>query len=153
MIINVSCGNFNQSVRNIFLDNDHSIVRVMLGEGSYLVKDSLEIGGYQCYVLIGKYAYISYGIKFILGLNHDSSSVSTYPFQEVFEGVFDKNADLHPQCNNCQIIIGNDVWIGAYATIMGGVKIGNGAVIGAGAVVAKDVPPYAVVVGNPIQRE
>jgi len=85
MIINVSCGNFNQSVRNIFLDNDHSIVRVMLGEGSYLVKDSLEIGGYQCYVLIGKYAYISYGIKFILGLNHCSSSVSTYPFLEVFE--------------------------------------------------------------------
>lgn len=48
-----------------------------------------------------------------------------------------------------QIIIGNDVWIGAYATILGGVRIGNGAVIGAGAVVAKDVPPYAVVVGNP----
>ena len=56
---------------------------------------------------------------------------------------------MHPQCNHCQIIIGNDVWIGAHATIMGGVKIGNGAVIGAGAVVAKDVPPYAIVLGNP----
>lgn len=149
MIINVSCGNFEQSVRRIFLDKDNSIVRVTLGEGSYLVQGSLEFGGYQCHVLIGKYSSIGHGIKFIVGLNHDSSSVSTYPFQEIFEGVFDKNAELHPQCNHCQIIIGNDVWIGAYATIMGGVKIGNGAVIGAGAVVAKDVPPYAVVVGNP----
>lgn len=148
MIINVLCGNFEQSIRKIYIDEDQSVVGVTLGEGSYLVKGSLEFGGSQCHVLIGKYASISYGIKFIVGLNHDSSSVSTYPFQEVFEGAFDKNADLHPQCNNCQIIIGNDVWIGAHATIMGGVKIGNGAVIGAGAVVAKDVPPYAVVVGN-----
>ena len=41
------------------------------------------------------------------------------------------------------------VWIGADVTLLGGVRIGNGAIIGAGAVVAKDVPPYAVVVGNP----
>ena len=149
MIINVSCGNFEQSIRKIYIDEDQSVVGVTLGEGSYLVQGSLEFGGYQCHVLIGKYSSVAHGIKFIVGLNHDSSSASTYPFQEVFEGMLDKNADLHPQCNHCQIIIGNDVWIGAYATIMGGVKIGNGAVIGAGAVVAKDVPPYAVVVGNP----
>lgn len=149
MIMNVSCSNFEQSVRKIYLDKEQSVVGVTLGEGSYLVQGSLEFGGAQCHVLIGKYSSIAHGIKFIAGLNHDSSGVSTYPFQEIFEGVFDKNAELHPQCNHCQIIIGNDVWIGAYATIMGGVKIGNGAVIGAGAVVAKDVPPYAVVVGNP----
>lgn len=149
MIINVSCGNFEQSIRKIYIDEDQSVVGVTLGEGSYLVQGSLEFGGSQCHVLIGKYSSVAHGIKFIVGLNHDSSSASTYPFQEVFEGMLDKNADLHPQCNHCQIIIGNDVWIGAYATIMGGVKIGNGAVIGAGAVVAKDVPPYAVVVGNP----
>jgi acetyltransferase-like isoleucine patch superfamily enzyme len=47
------------------------------------------------------------------------------------------------------ILIGNDVWIGANATILKGVTIGNGAVIGAGSVVTKDVPEYAVVVGNP----
>lgn len=149
MIMNVSYSNFDQSVRKIYINEDQSIVGVTLGEGSYLVQGSLEFGGYQCHVLIGKYSSVAHGIKFIVGLNHDSSSASTYPFQEVFEGMIGKNADLHPQCNHCQIIIGNDVWIGAYATIMGGVKIGNGAVIGAGAVVAKDVPPYAVVVGNP----
>ena len=149
MIINVSCDNFEQSIRKIYIDEDQSVVGVTLGEGSYLVQGSLEFGGSQCHVLIGKYSSVAHGIKFIVGLNHDSSSASTYPFKEVFEGMLDKNADLHQQCNHCQIIIGNDVWIGAYATIMGGVKIGNGAVIGAGAVVAKDVPPYAVVVGNP----
>ena len=48
-----------------------------------------------------------------------------------------------------QVIIGNDVWIGAHTTIVNGVRIGTGAVIGAGAVVTKDIPPYAIVVGNP----
>jgi serine acetyltransferase len=54
----------------------------------------------------------------------------------------------HPSCKG-NITIGNDVWIGAKSTIMSGVKIGHGAVIGSGSVVAKDVPPYAIVVGNP----
>ena len=48
-----------------------------------------------------------------------------------------------------KVIIGNDVWIGSHAIVLGGVKIGDGAVIGAGAVVTKDVPPYAVVGGVP----
>lgn len=47
------------------------------------------------------------------------------------------------------IIIGNDVWIGANTTILKGVNIGNGAVVGAGSVVTKDIPEYAIVVGNP----
>lgn len=46
-------------------------------------------------------------------------------------------------------IIGNDVWLGANSLVLKGVKIGDGAVIGAGAVVTKDVPPYAIVGGNP----
>ncbi|WP_281040324.1 MULTISPECIES: CatB-related O-acetyltransferase [unclassified Mesorhizobium] len=47
------------------------------------------------------------------------------------------------------IVVGHDVWIGARAIIMSGVTIGNGAVIGAGSVVTKDVPPYAIVAGSP----
>jgi carbonic anhydrase/acetyltransferase-like protein (isoleucine patch superfamily) len=54
----------------------------------------------------------------------------------------------HPSCKG-DITIENDVWIGAKSTIMSGVKIGNGAVIGATTTVTKDVPPYAIVVGNP----
>lgn len=48
-----------------------------------------------------------------------------------------------------KVVIGNDVWIGAYAKIVEGVRIGDGAVIAAGAVVTKDVPPYAIVGGVP----
>jgi acetyltransferase-like isoleucine patch superfamily enzyme len=47
------------------------------------------------------------------------------------------------------IMIGNDVWIGAHATILKGVHIGDGAIIGAGSVVVKDIPEYAIAVGNP----
>lgn len=49
------------------------------------------------------------------------------------------------------IVIGNDVWIGHKATIMPGVKIGDGTIIGAYSVVAKDIPPYAIAVGNPVR--
>lgn len=149
MIINVSCGNFEQSVRKIYLDKEQSVVGVTLGEGSYLVQGTLEFGGHQCHVLIGKYSSIGHRIKFIAGLNHDSNRVSTYPFHEAFEGMQGGSVNNYPESNHYQIVIGNDVWIGADVTLLGGVKIGNGAVIGAGAVVAKDVPPYAVVVGNP----
>ena len=149
MIMNVSCLDFKQSVRKVYLDREQSVVGVTLGEGSYLVQGSLEFGGSQCHVLIGKYSSVAHGIKFMVGLNHDSSRVSTYPFHEAFEGMQGGSVNNYPESNHYQIVVGNDVWIGAYATILGGVKIGNGAVIGAGAVVAKDVPPYAVVVGNP----
>jgi serine acetyltransferase len=54
----------------------------------------------------------------------------------------------HPSCKG-DIIIQNDVWIGAKSTIMSGVKISNGSIVGAGSVVTKDVPPYAIVAGNP----
>ncbi len=54
----------------------------------------------------------------------------------------------HPSCKG-DIIIENDVWIGAKATVMSGVTIHNGAVVAAGSVVTKDVPPYAIVAGNP----
>jgi hypothetical protein len=54
----------------------------------------------------------------------------------------------HPKSKG-DVVIGNDVWIGTEAVIMSGVTIGDGAVIGARAVVAKDVPPYSIAVGNP----
>ncbi|ELB2930005.1 CatB-related O-acetyltransferase, partial [Vibrio alginolyticus] len=50
-----------------------------------------------------------------------------------------------------EVEIGNDVWIGANSTILSGIKIGNGAVVAAGSVVTKNVPPYAVVGGNPAE--
>ena len=55
----------------------------------------------------------------------------------------------HPGCGSIDIHIKNDVWIGSDVTIKAGVTIGNGAIVGMCAVVAKDVPDYAIVVGNP----
>jgi serine acetyltransferase len=57
----------------------------------------------------------------------------------------------HPACKG-DIIIGNDVWIGAKSTIMSGVKIGDGAIVAAGALVTKDVEPYSMVGGNPAKH-
>jgi acetyltransferase-like isoleucine patch superfamily enzyme len=54
----------------------------------------------------------------------------------------------HPSCKG-HIVVENDVWIGAKSTIMSGVKIHNGSIVGANSTVTKDVPPYAIVVGNP----
>ena len=57
----------------------------------------------------------------------------------------------HPSCKG-DIIVGNDVWIGAKSTIMSGIKIGDGVIVAAGAVVTKDVEPYSIVGGNPAKH-
>ena len=74
--------------------------------------------------------------------------LTTYPFEIIdeFKGLSRSFGD---RGNRGDTVVGNDVWIGQNATILPGVHIGDGAIIGANAVVAKDVPPYAVVVGNP----
>lgn len=73
---------------------------------------------------------------------------ANYPFNNVPYGM-SHNIDYPKTGGNPRIIIGNDVWIGYDCLIMGGVTIGDGAIIGARTVVSKDIPPYAVVVGSP----
>nr|WP_278850195.1 CatB-related O-acetyltransferase [Thomasclavelia spiroformis] len=82
--------------------------------------------------------------------NHRISSITTYPFN-VFGGLWNKNTPEHLSQLPFKgdIVIGNDVWIGKESVIMPGVKIGDGAIIGAYSVVTKDVEPYSVVGGNP----
>ena len=99
---------------------------------------------------IGKFCSIACGAKFLFNsANHTLSSLSTYPFPIFYEewehGIWaDKAWD-----NKGDIVIGNDVWIGYEAVILAGVTIGDGAIIGARAVVTKDVPPYTIVGGVP----
>ena len=99
---------------------------------------------------IGKFCAIAKDVKFIMnGANHQVSGFSTYPFYifgNGWEKVMPNPADLPHKGDTC---IGNDVWIGYNATIMPGVKIGHGAIVASQSVVTKDVPPYAVVGGNP----
>ena len=103
------------------------------------------------HLIIGKFCSIACGAKFLFNsANHTLSSLSTYPFPLFFEewGLEKKNVAASWD-NKGDIVIGNDVWIGYEAVIMAGVTIGDGAIIGARAVVTKDVPPYMVAGGIP----
>ncbi len=90
--------------------------------------------------------YCSFASFKVFSRNHPLTFISTHPFfYNSSLGYVQEDKVAHTG-----LLIGHDVWIGQNAFIMPGVShIGNGAVIGAGAVVTKDVPPYAVVVGNP----
>jgi acetyltransferase-like isoleucine patch superfamily enzyme len=95
---------------------------------------------------IGKYCSISTHVTIFLGSEHHTEWVSTYPFPSLWDEA--KSIKGHPATKG-DVVIGNDVWIGFGATILSGVNIGDGAAIGACSLVARSVPPYAVVAGNP----
>ncbi|ANT60748.1 acetyltransferase [Salipiger sp. CCB-MM3] len=96
-------------------------------------------------LVIGNFCQIAHGVRFIGGsANHETRGLSTYPFM-----VFDREAIQATQPDARGIEIGHDVWLGTGAMVLAGAKIGSGAIIGAGAVVRGEVPPYAVVTGNP----
>ena len=102
-------------------------------------------------IYLGKYNSIGRDCNFFLHANHRVDWITTS--SQLWGPVTNEIANMHmkmghPTCKG-DIIIENDVWIGAKSTIMSGVKISNGSVIGANSLVTKDVPPYAVVVGNP----
>lgn len=95
-------------------------------------------------LIIGKFCQIASGVRFIMnGGNHAMEGVSTYPF-DIFDGT-----ETVKITSKGDTLIGNDVWIGNSATIMPGVKIGDGAIIGANSLVTKDVASYTIVGGNP----
>ena len=100
---------------------------------------------------IGKFCAIACGARFLFTSgNHALRSLSTYTFPIFFEewGLDAKNI-REAWDNKGDITVGNDVWIGYEAVILSGVTIGDGAIIGARAVVTKDVPPYTIVGGVP----
>ncbi|MBS5064802.1 MAG: CatB-related O-acetyltransferase [Hungatella hathewayi] len=105
-------------------------------------------------LVIGKFCSIACGAKFIFNsANHTLSSLSTYPFPLFFEEWGLEKKDVASAWDNKgDIVVGNDVWIGYEAVILAGVTIGDGAVIGARAVVTKDVPPYTIVGGVPAKE-
>lgn len=99
---------------------------------------------------IGAFCSIAKDVCVILGGNHRTDWITTFPFGHIHNGVFGKHegAGGHPTTRG-DVVLGNDVWVGMGATIMSGVTVGDGAVIAARAHVVRDVPPYAIVGGNP----
>jgi chloramphenicol O-acetyltransferase type B len=106
--------------------------------------------GERGHVRIGAYCSIATGVEFTVGGNHRPDWVSTYPFR-VLWGLPGAWTDGHPRPEG-DIVVGNDVWIGTCALIFPGVTIGDGAVIGARAVVTRDVRPYSIVAGVPARE-
>lgn len=153
----------NAKVINCKLDNN-----IIIGENSFVrntllekytqinrsnIIESTKIGAYSYtgmntvikHASIGKFCSISWGVSISGGI-HNYNLISPHPFIHLKSfGLVDSGEEIEKK----KIIIGNDVWIGANATILPGIEIGNGAIVGAGSVVTKNVPDYAIVVGNP----
>ena len=98
---------------------------------------------------IGSFCSIAKGVTFLLGGNHRTDWISTYPFGHVYANEMGINpASEHPKTNG-DIIINDDVWIGQNSTILSGIKVGAGAVIAANSTVVKNALPYKIYGGNP----
>ena len=99
-------------------------------------------------LVIGRFCAIAHGATFIMnGGHHRTDGIATYPFGIFGQGWEAAMPESWP--GKGDLVVGHDVWIGYRATLMAGVTVGHGAVVGAMSVVTADVPPYAVVAGNP----
>lgn len=117
----------------------------MISVGKYTYGDLFVINEAKEHKLvIGDFCSIAWGVTFIVQGEHDTSHISTFPIHRMI--LKDGLDDAKSKGN---IIVGDDVWIGCNATILSGICISQGAVVAAGAVVTTDVPPYAIVGGNP----
>ena len=138
-----------------FIKNVITAPNILVGDYTYY-DDPEDPAGFEKNNVLFNYpefgdCAIASGVKFIMGAaNHRLSSVTTYPFA-VFGGAWAENAPPHlgQLPFKGDIVVGSDVWIGRESVILPGVHIGDGAVIAAYSVVAKDVPPYTVFGGNP----
>jgi len=95
---------------------------------------------------VGKFCCFAGNVTILLGGEHRTNWVSTYPLNILFPEPSALTG--HPSTKG-DIVIGNDVWIGQGTTVLSGVKIRDGAVLGAGSVVTRDVPEYATAAGVP----
>jgi len=145
--------------RLCFLKNVINHPQISIGEYTYY-DDVEDVGNFQRNVRylfdftgdrlqIGKFCMIASSVEFIMnGANHLVNAVSSYPFA-IFGGDWANAMDGKSYPTKGDTVIGNDVWIGYRASIMPGVTIGDGCIIGSYSVVTRDVPPYSIVGGNP----
>jgi acetyltransferase-like isoleucine patch superfamily enzyme len=120
-------------------------IDITYGEHTYGTVDVYSVLGGK--VSIGKFCSIADGVRIIMS-DHNTNWITTYPI-----GLTDTTKkiklNIPYNINKGDVKIGNDVWLGSECTIMSGVTIGDGCIIGAKTVVTKDMEPYSIVVGNP----
>lgn len=146
--INASFGYNCEIGKNVLIGKNSEI-----GDNTYISSNST----IDSNVHIGKYCSIASNVLIAPGV-HQYNYVTTHPilFNKYWRSklkiieheIYDKKIGQE----NDNTYIGNDVWIATSAIIMRGVRIGNGAIIGAGAIVTKDVEPYSIVVGIPAKH-
>lgn len=138
---------------NSSINRRNYLFRSDIGKFSYT-----GIGTMILSAFVGRYCSLSWYVS-IGGGNHQLDNVSTYPlwrYKMMDMGIKDQKDNIDFQNRLAKIgrtEIGNDVWFGSKVIVLRGVKIGNGAVIGAGAVVTKDISPYSIVTGVPARTK
>lgn len=152
---NTVINNCNFEGYNLISDNCR-IGNCEFGLMSY-VGDSVRMGSTK----VGRFTAIGPGVKVVVGTHPTRKKVALHPaffsnrefvgLRIAQEQTFDEITYTDDQCK-WYAEIGNDVWIGAETMILGGCRIGDGAIVAAGAVVTKDVPPYTIVGGVPARE-
>ena len=123
---------------NVFNTNE-----VLVGKCSYGQLNVRKFGESKTKLIIKNYCSIANEVVFLLDGNHETNTISTFPFKQQLFGINGESK------TNGDIVVDDDVWIGTRCLILSGTHIGQGAVIAAGAVVTKDIPPYAIAGGVP----
>jgi len=138
----------NKNKNMVFTNQRKKYLDYEIGDFTY---GKPEIASYDktTMVKIGKYCSFAKNVTIILGGEHRTDWITTYPFNKIFKEA--NHIHGHPRSKG-DLIIGNDVWIGYGATILSGITIGDGAAIGAHSLVTRNVAPYEIVGGNPIQH-
>lgn len=125
------------------MSNEFNMDLVSVGKYSYGELTVLDFSE-SVRVSIGNFCSIASGVVFAACAEHNMYTISTFPYKVKCLG-----ACVNEALSKGDIIVGDDVWIGQNAIILSGINIGQGAIVAAGSIVTKDIPPYAIVAGNP----
>ena len=148
-LLNVQFNRLSDRNQSFFMNQNLDYAEYSIGKFSYgqpiVIKSTKDMPGK---LSVGNFCSFGEGVVILLAAagGHRPDWISTFPFIQLFK---DFQHLFFPPIEKCDVIIGNDVWIGMNATILSGVTIGDGAVIGASSVVTKNVPAYSIVAGNP----
>ena len=146
-LLTIDFRRLSNNQRSLYMKKNANFAEYSIGDFSYGQPTVLKFTS-EGTLKIGKFCSFSDNVIILLDAAgaHRPDWITTYPFIRVFK---DFQQLPFPKVEKSNVTIGNDVWVGYNSTIMSGVNIGDGAVIGASSVVTKDVPPYSIFAGNP----